>query len=315
MKPWHSRLLVGAVATLASLAAASRVGAETDDRARAQTLFLEGRDAMRRQSYAEACDDFRASDALDPSAGTTLNWALCAERLGHLVEALEHARWALDRLGVDDVRYPIASRTVASLESRVARITLRATSGTEVSAHVYLDGTLLPPLSHEQTRTVDPGPHEIRVEVPRHQTNHVVVSVGEGEIVVHSVLAGSPRPGPSAESPVAPMPRRASTARSAGYVLGGVALANVVAAAVLTGLALSERGVVENHCPSKRCDETGFEAGERARTFLNAATLTFSFGVADAAGAGVLLWVPTVTTVAPIGAPSVRAGLTVRAPF
>src|SRR5579859_4037675 len=98
---------------------------------------------MRRQSYAEACDDFRESDALDSSAGTTLNWALCEERLGHLVEALEHARWALERLGAHDVRYPIASRTLAELERRIARITVRAASVVEATARVYLDGVLL----------------------------------------------------------------------------------------------------------------------------------------------------------------------------
>jgi hypothetical protein len=264
---------------------------------------------MRRQSYAEACDDFRKSDALDPSAGTNLNWALCEEPLGHLVEALEHARSALDRLRVDDVRYPIASRTVAELEKRVARITVRATSGAEVTAQVYLDGVLLSSLANDQTRTVNPGLHEIRVEAPGRQTTSLRVNVGEGEAVSQSVLAGSPPPASSAQPVLVPVTSkpRASSARAAGHVLEALALADVVAAAVFAGLALSERAVVENHCPAKRCDETGFEAGERARTFVNTATLTFTFGVAGAVGAGVLLSAPPVS---PIGAHPVRAGIT-----
>ncbi|HEU4534580.1 MAG TPA: tetratricopeptide repeat protein, partial [Polyangiaceae bacterium] len=74
----------GAAAALAAalvLAAGGPARAnETSDRAEA--LFREGREAMKRGDLDEACPKFSESQELDPSAGTLLNLALCEQRKG-----------------------------------------------------------------------------------------------------------------------------------------------------------------------------------------------------------------------------------------
>ena len=295
--PGSNSLPTAMAIALAAAAVAGPVRAQTSDSvARAETLFREGRDAMRRHSYVEACEKFRESDSLDPSPGTQLNWALCDEQAGHLVKALEHARWALGRVGADDVRRPVASQLAADLEKRIPRLTIRLAPPAGLDATVSLDGEPLPMQGSEQTRAVDPGSHVIVVDEPAHEPASVVVSVAEGESAARSVSAGPPRRDEGARSGVLAPSTKRGAARPIGYVLGASALANFGAAAILGGLALGQRGVVEQHCPAKQCDQEGFDAGQRARALVNASALTFTLGVACAAGAGVLLWTHKATT-------------------
>src|SRR5882672_5439773 len=50
-------------------------------------LFDEGRELAKQGKYAEACDKFTQSYALDPAVGTELNLADCHEHLGHVAKA------------------------------------------------------------------------------------------------------------------------------------------------------------------------------------------------------------------------------------
>ena len=314
-----SRLRSLSRAIAVALAASGTPGlarAQTGDSvARAESLFREGRDAMRRHSYVEACDRFRESDSLDPSPGTRLNWAVCDKEVTHLVQALKHVRWALAHLGADDVRRPIASQLAAELERRLPRLTVRLAQPAGLDAKVYLDGEPLPMQGAEQTRAVDPGAHVILVEEPAHDTTNVVVSVEEGENAVRTVSAGTGQRDDDARPRSLPPPTRRSAARPVGYVLGASALANFAAAAVLGGLGLAEHGVVEQHCPAKQCDQVGFDAGQRARGFVNAGTLTFTLGVAGAIGAAVVLWPHKATTTASIVPLSGGAGFALGSAF
>jgi hypothetical protein len=311
--PGFNSLVPAIAITLAATAVAGPVRAQNGDSVvRAEALFREGRDAMRRRSYVEACDKFRASNSLDPSPGTQLNWALCDEQAGHLVQALEHARWALDRVGADDMRRPVAAQLAADLERRIPRLSIRLALP---SATVSLDGEPLPMHGTEQTRVVDPGSHVIVVDAPAHETASVVVRLGEGESTARTVFAGPPRRAEGATSrELAPSTKRGA-ARPIGYVLGASALANFAAAALLGGLALGQEGVVDRHCPAKQCDQEGFDAAQRARAFVNASALTFTLGVAGATGAAVLLWTQKATTAASVVAFPGGAGLALRAGF
>jgi hypothetical protein len=258
---------------------------------RADDLFREGRDAMRRHKYMEACAKFRESDVLDPSPGTKLNWALCDEQLGRLAQALEHARWALDRLNPADDRHSIAEGLAAALEKRVPRLTMRLSRGAGASAKVFLDGEPLAMKGTEETRAVDPGEHVIFVEQPLHETARWVVILQEGESSLREVSAGPEwSTGQGAKRPALSTTPHESTRRTAGYLLGGVAAASLVATGILSVLVASEQSIVTQHCPNKVCDPQGFEAGDRGRTYVRGAVMTLGVGVAGAVGSAVLLW-------------------------
>jgi len=117
---------------------------------------------------------------------------------------------------------------------------------------------------------------------------------------VRSLSATQQRRDEGASQP-SPRLRSTSAARPVGEVLGISALVNFGGTAVFWGLALGQRGVVEAHCPDKQCDREGFDAGQRARGFVNLGTLTLGVGVAGAAGAAILLWPRKATTSVALG--------------
>jgi hypothetical protein len=286
------------VALAATLTAASTI-AQVPDSVRAEALFREGRDAMRRHQFIEACDKFQQSDELDPSPGTRLNWALCEESLGHLVQSLLHAHSALDQLSPEDDRHPIAARLVAELAQRVARLTVRLPPTVGPNARVYLDGEPLGMQGGDEARMVDPGEHVIVVEQAAHDAGRVLVTLREGESAVRAVSVGQEQRGVGAGARgLAPIrPRASSARRTAGYALAASAGVGLVATTVLGILAAGEHDVVARDCPDRLCNAEGFDAARRGRAFVNLGTVTLGFSVANAAAAAFLLW-PTKSATA-----------------
>jgi hypothetical protein len=269
-----------------------RASAQTGDTAAAaEALFRDGREAMRKHEYLKACDKFRESDAMDPSPGTRLNWALCSEAIGQLAQALERARWALDHLDSDDDRRPIASRVTVELERRVSRLTLRLSPDSGPLVRVYLDDEPVMLRESDSARAVNPGKHAIFVEEPGRPTARFIVTLHEGEAVAQTVAAGRAwiSEHEADRSAMRPSPR-VSTGAKAGYALAGVGAAGVVTTVVMAVLAADEHRVVNAHCPEGLCDVQGFDAANRGRAFAGVCALSLGIGAASAVGATILLW-------------------------
>jgi hypothetical protein len=116
------RVLVVAMSLLGLLTVASPVPAEPHaDAAAAQKLFESGRSAARRRDWQRACDDFAASQKLDPGAGTLLNWAMCEQALQKLASAWLHLHQAAQLLEPDDDRFPFIRAQLQKLSPRVRR--------------------------------------------------------------------------------------------------------------------------------------------------------------------------------------------------
>lgn len=266
--------------------------AQTNDaEATAEALFRDGREAMRKHEYLRACDRFRQSDAMDPSPGTRLNWALCSEEIGQLAQALEHARWALDHLGVDDDRRPIAAREIAELEQRVSHLTLHLSPDSGPLARLYLDDEPVALQEVDQARPVNPGKHVVFVEEPGRPTARFVITLREGEAISQTVGAGSAgNPGYEGDRRATSASRGSSPRGKAGYALAGVVAVSFATTVVMAILAANEHLVVNGHCPAGLCDPQGFAAANRGRTFVRAGALSLGIGAASAVGATVLLW-------------------------
>jgi hypothetical protein len=77
--------------------------------------------------------------------------------------------------------------------------------------------------------------------------------------------------------------------RTAALVVGGVGVAGLVAGGALRALAWSEKGTIDERCSADlRCDPTGMDAVERARTLQLASTVSLAAGGA-ALGLGLYL--------------------------
>src|SRR5262245_55424002 len=83
------------------------------------SLFREGREAMRQKDYATACQRFSASAEIKRAAGVLLNLAMCEELRNHLTDSWRNWREALSLLGQNDDRLKLAKDHLTALEKRL----------------------------------------------------------------------------------------------------------------------------------------------------------------------------------------------------
>src|SRR5260221_14649709 len=83
--------------------------------AAADALFDSARASMAKGDFAAACEQFRASDKLDPAVGTELNLADCEEKRGHLASAWELYRTVEEQLSEKDERLALAHTRAQAL--------------------------------------------------------------------------------------------------------------------------------------------------------------------------------------------------------
>ena len=95
--------------------------AQPRDAAAADTLFRQGREAMKAGDYATACPKFEESQRLDPAAGTVLNLAQCEDQQGKFASAQQHYREAMETLPQGDPRVEVAEAGMASVEKKVPK--------------------------------------------------------------------------------------------------------------------------------------------------------------------------------------------------
>lgn len=296
------------VSALVILAAAEPSRADARDPAAAEALFEEGRRAMDAKRFSEACDKFAESQRLDPAAGTLVNLAACRERTGELALAWEAWRQALQLLPSDDKRRPEVARRVATAEARVPRLAIRLAPAAPGNSSIRRDGIEVGPAARGSFIPVNPGEHEIVVEAPGRAERRYRVQLAEAERKTLEVEPGDPSA--SAETRSAPPPPPPSirverhpappsrtadtgrTARTVGYVLGGVGLTGLVVGGVSGALALGKKNDMDAQCAERqgelRCSDAGLDAARSGNRWANVSTVSFAVG-ALALGAGAYL--------------------------
>jgi len=288
------------------------VSAQPRDPVAADTLFRQGRAAIKAGNIEEGCTSIAESYRLDPAPGTLLNVADCAERLGKLATARQRYLDLTEMLPAADPRRALAQRKLKELEPRIPRLLLRLTDGSPEAVQVFRDGVAMGAAALGVSLPVDPGKHTIEVRAFGHEVARSEVLLAEGEQREVSIQVGprsavptassaipSAPPPPSASSPAAEAPSawpawtpgpvaHGGGARTAGWVLTGVGGLSVGASLVLGLQVLDRKATAEAHCKDKRCDPEGIKAGRSGSTLATISTVTFALG-ALAAGAGVYL--------------------------
>src|SRR3954470_23411052 len=92
---------LGCVACLTIVCCVRPAAAEVTagQRATAEALFQQAAELMEQKKFSQACEQFAASQELDPALGTTLYLADCYEQLGKTASA-----WALFQEAADGAR-------------------------------------------------------------------------------------------------------------------------------------------------------------------------------------------------------------------
>jgi len=226
------------LAIVMALAVAGRASADPVDATEAGEIFLRGRELAKRGQFAEACELFTRSYALEPALGTALNLADCLERQGQLRRA-----WTL---------FDTVARASQSVQSRARLARQRADALGAKLATVIV--TLRDPAAaglvvrigdHEVTPVpqirdmIEPGDVELVATIPGGPVFKVTLHAVAGATVSAEV------PGLAApvELTVLQIEAPASRRRSRVYVAAGLGAGGVVGLGFALGFSLAARSV------------------------------------------------------------------------
>jgi hypothetical protein len=244
------RWRVAGLAAAALLAAwPARAASSAEDQALATMLFREARSLAASGKTAEACLKFEESQRLDPSGGTILNLAHCHEVLGLLARSwseFNEAAVAAGREGRRD-RLEEANARLRALEPRLSRLTIVVPPHAEVAGlRVERDGHELGRGAWSTPMPVDGGEHQVQATAPGRKPFSVRIAMareGDARTVTIPVLElaaavvapltemAPPPAAPAAVVTVTPS-RRPDHLRTAGWIVGGAGVAQLVVAGV-----------------------------------------------------------------------------------
>jgi tetratricopeptide (TPR) repeat protein len=201
-------------------------------RATAEALFQQAAELMEQKKFSEACEQFAASQELDPGLGTTLYLADCYEQAGKTASA-----WALFQEAADGARRAqqadreqIATERAQNLKGRLSRLELRVAAARRVPGlELRINDAPVPSASWNAPLPVDPGKTRVEARAPGKKPWSVEINVAEGpssQVVEMAELANAPTPlasetANSVSERLAP-PDPGSTQRTVGYVVGAV---------------------------------------------------------------------------------------------
>jgi len=133
----------------------------------ADRLFEEGRALAKAGQYAEACDRFAQSLAIDRTIGTELNLGDCHEQLGHLREAWDQYTGAVTdaEAAHDDKRTAFARERLRGVEAKMTTLIIRVADPERAGLALTIDGRAVSP-ANELREHVTPGPIEIEETAP-----------------------------------------------------------------------------------------------------------------------------------------------------
>jgi hypothetical protein len=270
---------------LGTIAVAGRAHADTGA---AEVLFRAGRDAAKRGDHAEACRKFRESNRLEPSVGTELNLAMCEEQLGNLLRAWQLFKMVAEKLAPHDDRQAMVGQHLATLDERLPRITLKASSPLPEDTEISQGGTRLSVSSLGVAIPVDVGEKVITVSAPNHETSTYRVQVREGQRV--ELVVGLRRSAPRAAAKPGALEAESGGSKTWGILALGVGASGLAVGAVTGVGVLEAKSQMNDDCdPDGACSQIGLDAAGRGETLAVVSTVSFALGAVCAAAGGFLL--------------------------
>lgn len=279
-------LVAGSVALLlGALAAPSAAHADDapSEKARAERLFLRGKELMEAGKTEAACVTFEESLRHDRAGGTLLNVAECyvaLQRYASAEASLREARGLAEAAQRSDAVKFVDER-LADIEPKVAHLRLTLPDDPPRGLAVTVDGAaVVTDAAQPIDLSVDPGRHTIVATAPLAEAHPIEVAVeGDGArltILLPKLVA---RVSPAEPTPSAPPQAQ----RIVGWSLASVGAASLAAGSALGIAALVSWNEVDEACPEVVCDDAGAIAkGERAGVFADGATLALGIGAASA---------------------------------
>ena len=296
--------LLFALGALIAPATALAGGAEDE----ARRLFQEGDAAERAGKPAEACAKYRQSLALVREVGPLSRVKDCDLREGKLISGEANLRELIQRWPQPGPELDALNAELKSVEKRVPHLTVTLRAGAPLGVTARLDGNTIDFPAND--RAVDPGKHELLVDVPGRPVEKMLVELRDGERKTIEVPAAT-------EAPAKPPPVQASEGGLGalgivGVVVGAVGVGGFVGAAVTGKLTLDKQDEFEaGHCGPE--DPLPAASGCAAiasdgDTLLIANGVLWGIGIAGVAVGATLLIVDLAVSDEP-AAPAATVGL------
>lgn len=279
-----------------------------NDVAAAEALFNDARALMAKGDTARACEKFKESQRLDPSAGTSLNLARCYEQLGRTASAWGEYQVA-ERMATAQGRSAIAEearRKARELGQSLGTLNVEVTEPVE-GLEVQLGETTLAAAALGSKIPTDAGNYTLRVTAPGYQPYEVAVTISDGNetnVSIPKLVAESAAPegapaeeAASAERPSSQIPApeqspEPSSDHTLAYVVGGSGLALLGGGVVLGFLAKGENTEARRACGggTDGCPPETMGPAENADTLATAGTVVGAVGVVGIAVGAFLLF-------------------------
>jgi hypothetical protein len=246
-------------------------------------LFEEGRDLAKQSRWAEACDKFEKSYALDNGVGTELNLADCQEHLGHYAAAWRMFDEASHRLSSEPARQKFAHERAEALVEKLATAVVKIGDPIAAGTSVTIAGRAVKPAA-EITEKVDPGSVVVHVVIPGKPTFENTQSAAAGATVIFEVGAPATATTTTTETPppavTTSVERRRHSRVVAAYAIGGL---GVVAFGTSIGLATKAKSDWDKAiagCTNNVCDVPHFNAAHDAGHLADIGTVVGTVGLA-----------------------------------
>ncbi len=310
----------GRVAALAAVLAVVAAPPARAQGAEAEELFVRGRDAMLRGDYDAGCPLLAESHRREAHLGVMFTLAECEWRWGKSARAYQHydaflrayARPDAARGAANDERQRIATTRKGALALRVAFVTLLSPAPRPAGMVVTVDGEPLGEDALGVELPVEPGSVTVAVVNARGDAERVrlALSAGEHRTVMLAPPATSPGLAVTAPSAVTLEETRAPDAHRSPwvYVPAVIGVAAIGVGAVTGALVLSKKGGIDARCPDHRCDPTGLDEVDAARTLGRVSTAGFIVGGAGLVATTLLVLARPSASPAPPLAVGMAAG-------
>ncbi len=288
--PW----LVVASLVLAPLPALAQPSAA--ELAAARDLFEDGLKREEKGDFEGALANFRRVAAVKTTPAVRFHVALCLEKTGHLVDALNEFERALSDVN-GDTSAPSATiaknagNHVTDLRARIPRLLVRMPDGAE-GAVVEIDGTTIVPSLLGIALPYDPGTHVVTARAEgKHPFEQKVELVERGEQVEVAVTLTAEET-KSVEKKTVAVETHESPSWPWPFIAAGIGAGAAIGAGVMYYQRSSTIRQLDDTCglDRTRCPESKSYLEDRGKTYTSAGNVLLGVS-AVAFGAAVVLFV------------------------